>query len=74
MPRTLDCRSVSCIDVKLWISKFRGNKSKSGLLEQPFLNRGTIVYFTWPEPFPRTFFDDEPGLLGRCVADFDLDL
>ena len=43
-------------------------------LEQPFLNRGTIVYFTWPEPFPRMFFDDEPGLLGRCVADFNLDL
>ena len=65
MPRTLDCRSGSCIDVKLWISKFRGNKSKSGLLAIY-----TIQYnlFAFPcemrlqEIYIHTFFFDDEML------------
>ena len=34
-----------------------------GHLKPPFLECRTFVYFTWPEPLPRMFFDGVWGLL-----------
>lgn len=76
MPRTLDCRSVSCTDVKLWISEFHGIKSSSGLLailNNHFPLGERLSTLQGRNLFLGPFFEDDRGWL-ECFTNFDLDL